>query len=704
MRWGLVLQSSAFKLVLSISGIVTLLSVNEVNALSFVKNGSCYCNPENEKVCLVEYYFPSQNGDPSPSVSLWVPFGPCDKGVTAPAAPRIDIRADGNRDGMVSVEPGGSDPDEKSEASWSFERGAIVLPNLDDDGGRGTFNEYRVDSDDDIINGPEDLDDFALIRIIPLDPSIEESFSSVEAMIEAPLDRVNIFYRTKEQGRFTKWEAQNNPLTMDQLISGVELRVESKIVAEKMDERFINVTVRMNSQDNLGYYHESSDTVQLRVAPILFHNHLDEAEQLLISPIEEVGTAHVFEDFKDKMSDAAAEIGIPLSSWPIVDTNVSRLVRWMQDIAEWGYATAPRVGGGLQKMRFIVLNDFHKGPGSYLGIRSYGRDIALIAPGDDTTKDGYGMLEAAGNFEVLPPLLNRRWGNVIRGSKSILDSVVTAFLQAQELQPEFPDDIDTKWLSVGHIDELFSFLPAPQSKNGWKLLYADSRLAMDLLRNAPPEFKTFLAYDGKYVNEFLKDYQNAPQLVDQSIIDSERALASLVNQAGLNPYTDVIRVPVLFGVKDEDTHRINNISGNIVNGALINRDGRKKFLAPKPWGPTTGLNQTDRDLFAEYAAREIKRATGIEVTWIDTFFAYHIYGGGVHCASNVIRKIPDQPWWSPINTKAKTIKRRVPSRSNQTVTKSPKKSPRVHRHRAGKKFPRVHRHRAGMLFFEEFGI
>lgn len=680
MRCFFVSQSYVLGMILSIGSIITPFTVYEVRALSFVGDGKCFCNQENEKVCLVEYHLPSQNNDPLPPVTLWIPFGPCDKGVSAPPAPRIDIRADGNRDGMVSVSPGSSDPDEQSEAKWTFQRGAIVLPNLDNDGERGGFKEYACDADDDIINGPDDLDDLALIRILPLDPAIEESFISLEGLIEAPLDRVNVFYRSKGDSSFKKWQADNEPLTMDQLISGVELRIESKKVAETMEDRFISVSVRMNSLDYLGYYHESSDTVQLRVAPIMFHHHLDDAEQLLISPVEDDDIAHAFEDFTNKMSAAATEIGIPLVAWPVRSSNGTKVVRWMQDIAEWGYAVAPRVGGGIQRMRFILLNDVQQAPGAFFGIRTHGPNIALIAIGDDSADERYGTLEAAGNFEVIPPLSNRSFGNVIRGSASLSDKMVTSFLRAQELQPEFSVDIDTKWLRVGHIDELFSFLPAPNSKNGWKLLYADPRLALELLKQAPTDFDTFIVYEQNSVRKFLEDYQNDPRLIDQAITEAEGALASLVTQAGLNPSSDVIRVPVIFGLRESNVgNRVENISGNIVNGALIGQGARQKFLAPKPWGPSNGLSETSRDLFAEYASRVIKRETGIEVTWIDTFFAYHIYSGGVHCASNVIRKIPDQPWWSTTNTKVRVKKRRTSS-SEKSILRT-----RASKQRAAKK-------------------
>jgi hypothetical protein len=56
------------------------------------------------------------------------------------------------------------------------------------------------------------------------------------------------------------------------------------------------------------------------------------------------------------------------------------------------------------------------------------------------------------------------------------------FLEAQRAQPIVT--VDTSWLSVGHVDEILIFVPAPGQTPSQRLLMASTQLAMDILRAA----------------------------------------------------------------------------------------------------------------------------------------------------------------------------------------------------------------------------
>jgi hypothetical protein len=55
------------------------------------------------------------------------------------------------------------------------------------------------------------------------------------------------------------------------------------------------------------------------------------------------------------------------------------------------------------------------------------------------------------------------------------------------------------------------------------------------------------------------------------------------------------------------------------------------------------LNSANEDIFE----KKIKEVLGTP-KFIDNWNAYHRWKGGVHCGSNVKRKLPDYNWWDKI--------------------------------------------------------
>ncbi|KOX02292.1 hypothetical protein ADK65_09020 [Streptomyces sp. NRRL B-1140] len=103
--------------------------------------------------------------------------GPTGSAFAAEAGGRADLRVDVNRDGRVDVTAGS---DTAGEDGWSVERGAVYLPNIDDDakrcpvsgpGGRPLSDAELAacnDGSDKKVNGTEDAADLARIRSVPL--------------------------------------------------------------------------------------------------------------------------------------------------------------------------------------------------------------------------------------------------------------------------------------------------------------------------------------------------------------------------------------------------------------------------------------------------------------------------------------------------------------------------------------------------------
>ena len=118
-----------------------------------------------------------------------------------------------------------------------------------------------------------------------------------------------------------------------------------------------------------------------------------------------------------------------------------------------------------------------------------GKDVAGVQSIRPREQQGAKLdtLNSFGNFETVPPYKKDGvfypFGRVLRGSTGFVarDKAFTKMVDAQGQQPQI--DIDTSWLSVGHVDETLSFVKAPTPR-GWAMLANDARLAMKMLAGA----------------------------------------------------------------------------------------------------------------------------------------------------------------------------------------------------------------------------
>ena len=83
------------------------------------------------------------------------------------------------------------------------------------------------------------------------------------------------------------------------------------------------------------------------------------------------------------------------------------------------------------------------------------------------SRAGTRWIDWYGNLEVSPPVKARNgrefpFGRILTGVQKGLGMHpdVLAFLEAQRLQSP-PLIVDTSWLAIGHVDEVVSFVPAP---------------------------------------------------------------------------------------------------------------------------------------------------------------------------------------------------------------------------------------------------
>lgn len=95
----------------------------------------------------------------------------------AAGAPPTDLRVDTNRDGQVDVT---GTTDTAGENGWTVSRGALMLPNIDDDSrrcpatgpkGKPLTNTQLAacnDASDSKVNGTADVADLARVRSVPM--------------------------------------------------------------------------------------------------------------------------------------------------------------------------------------------------------------------------------------------------------------------------------------------------------------------------------------------------------------------------------------------------------------------------------------------------------------------------------------------------------------------------------------------------------
>jgi protein-arginine deiminase len=330
-------------------------------------------------------------------------------------------------------------------------------------------------------------------------------------------------------------------------------------------------------------------------------------------------------------------------------------------------------------MRVVIrsanFEDAQRGPGS---LRRAGRVVFASLRGPDvaavqefTTKRTRWVddsLNSTGNLEALPPYSTPTGsyprGRVVWGSteKRRPDGRFTRMLWAQGAQP--PLVVDTSWLAVGHADETFHVVGAPNAR-GWTLMIADPRLAVQLLRDAKAsgaggarmfigkrrfDFATLsLRKETRTVNQILTNRALLARNA-QAAGHIDRQLETLLRETGLRP-DELVRVPVLFDNEPIDLSVVRGgpptgerqfyaYSPGIPNGLSLTPT---RFIAPDPHGPKVN----GRDIF-QRATEDALRTAGVDVRFIENWDWLHAGGGEVHCGTNAFRDISGSArWWAP---------------------------------------------------------
>lgn len=568
-----------------------------------------------------------------------------------PAAPavRADLRADVDRDGTVDVS---GRSDERRERRWSQARGAVVLPNIDDDTDRCSPTVALCnDATDQHVNGTADALDLARLHTVPVPAAPAGSTATVVASGH----NARLFVH-----RGDSWArlAAGDKLSTAEVRAGVELGIEATDVIRDASvwDGTIRVTLELDHDGAV-----SRDRVRMRVAPVLTHHPVQAAEQVVV-------TNSAFGAQKQFVADLAGDVADAGIAAPLIKLPQSDI--WTQDFFEPAYTSITGADGDAHVLRVMIRSHQPRSAGSQVFSELRGPDVGAI---ELTQSVGWETLNSFGNLETIPPYKTdeRSYpaGRIIMGRRGETGTApslpMRTLLTSQGFQE--PLLLDTSWLYVGHVDEFVQFLP-DDSARGWTIGVSDPVGGLDLLRAARADghgSSRLFSLPGGPSQTITQTLDDATFVADNEMAAGiiEDNLDLLLAETGVRR-ADVVRVPGLYSRDPAGLFR--PIGGRVplqdpslegtvpdleadaadvmtaaqipgaVNGVILSAD---TYLAPKQWGPVVD----GEDIFAA-AVEDAYAEVGMEVTFLDDWYSHHGGLGEVHCGTNTFRDAT-APWW-----------------------------------------------------------
>jgi subtilisin family serine protease len=531
-------------------------------------------------------------------------------------------------------------------ATWQFGpagSGGVVLVNNDDDGVR-----HIPDNENDVIdtgNDPSELAPLAVDIVGTPAPGTQ-----VELSVDHPR-RVRIFESRAVGARELIGPTRGDRHTFHPTAPGrIDLAMEAiGYPARGFDGQ---VTITLGITDPATGTSTSSSTV-VRIAPWIIPHHLDRAERVYVADAGGLNPK-----LQADLPPLVAAAGCALVCPQIGHGDV-----WVQDCMEFGFSSN---GGATLRTVLRAVNPRHL---DTMARSLLDADIGYVEPGPLVP---YSTYNSTGNLDATPPVTSaagKRFphGRIYFSHGTPLepfDPAVLDFLRSQVVQD--PIELDLTWLTVGHVDEVISFVAAPNDK-GFVLLLASPRVGYQLLDAAhranpttpmlrgrrmlvdpnysEPRFSVeqtvaqFLAlrddfHPGRvpyptHVARPLRQYNQDRQ----ADIDATRA--RLLPELGLTD-AHVVDIPAVFMPNPLTPTRADAFLGAMVNMLVLNGH----CVVPKPFGPEVG----GIDLF-EKDVRDKLQPLGAAVSFIDCWDEYHVHSGGVHCATNTLRSPSNPRWW-----------------------------------------------------------
>lgn len=203
---------------------------------------------------------------------------------------------------------------------------------------------------------------------------------------------------------------------------------------------------------------------------------------------------------------------------------------------------------------------------------------------------------------------------------------------------------NTKWLTVGHIDEYISFIPTAWAPGGYSIVRADTGFALDLIKNSPDSEldkissydKSFLLKVKRVLNEQMKNPDAGKGTAEGDFIALNYAINDIIEEnvgklkefirntsKDLNRDFEEVAWPSLFTGSGPSPRSCHAFLPGVVNLLVV----RDHLIVP-----ATHIPAFDKVIEARL------KAQGNKVHFIDDT-PYHSSMGEIHCGTNVLRNL-----------------------------------------------------------------
>lgn len=548
-----------------------------------------------------------------------------------------DLAVDTNRDGRIDLE------DDDGEETWSKERGAVFIANLDDDLGTGE----RDGADEAFIPGP-DSQDLAPVLIRQNDRMSQSARVTLSVGPAQGAASVNLFMEEPDGGASIVFRAggQSAELPAARLSRG-DLRLWLEGVRTRVSAWDGLVTLTLRIEDGADV---DEDTVSLRVSPVILQDNILEPTRLYVMRISDRRLGEnlaFFNAVRDNLPET-----IELYE---VDQYRYGADRWVQDTTQTGYQAMPGPAGAHVMKTYLATErlEFESGLRTLVPEELLRADLAYAYPG----RSAETSLNYGGNLEVAPPHSAHGQdfplGRIVVGGGSQgtllgraysdhMGQTQRAWLDAQGAQgPSL--EYSTEWLAVGHIDEIFLFVPnraAGEGERPWKVMIASPDLARRALvqlreqgQEGLPVFfgrETQTTVAGILNDGSLDEYNRRAQIRIDSIRDRLMEELQLTDE-------DFIEVPVMYEYYDFGGYDLAAALNPGVQNLMV---AGSTFFIPDPEGPRLeGVDVWQR------MVSEVTEPLGVRSIFVDVFNSYHLNLGEAHCGTEFDTVPFPTQWW-----------------------------------------------------------
>ncbi|MBI5508953.1 MAG: hypothetical protein HY903_09385 [Deltaproteobacteria bacterium] len=551
----------------------------------------------------------------------------------------VDLQVDANRDGVIDA------ADDDDEETWTPERGATFIANLDDDD-----DDRRPDAEDDRVNGDADLLDLAPVLVYR--PAGLSPGQVLELRLTPATAPLRLF-----QERDAAWVCVRRPnegvVTIEDPgpdVPALRLRLEAQDTRSPAWDGVVAVELRVRAGATI----VGADQVALRGSPIIFPDNRQPLRALYVMQVATGAGANG--PFYDAVrTNLPADAALFTVAGPDYGYD-----RWLQDAMQPGYQLFAGVGGARTLTTYLKVERPRGGLEHLLANDVLGPDHGYVYP-CLTALCPDSSLNYGGNIEVVPPhstgarsfplgrlLVGGTGSGTLFGHPSPHAAMATAerdWLEAQGAQTPLLE-LSVGWLAVGHVDEVSLFVGdrSATAPHAFKVVLASPARAIGILRDLADRGLTSVPlFAGRVTETTVGEILSDSDLLTfndlaQARIDTLRE--TLQTEVGLTA-DELLEVPALFEpyLDGADLTELAVAYSPALTNLVPMGD---VLLVADPEGP----HADGVDLFAAAASAALAPLRA-SVVYVDIFDSYHLGMGGAHCGVNLENAPYPAVWWQP---------------------------------------------------------